>query len=1321
MAFEDAIPASGAAARLLNDPNAEARFIGTHFLILLGLTKSLEATFPALEDEDLRVVMCALTGLRGPVGELLGSTDLFDRIKRVIPRLPEKKRDLESVVWPWFNLSADRRVATNVLLWSLGNRSPKRLIPYLSSMDPRDRSTVARKLKEMPRQDAEVREVLLSLVGDRSLWVREQALEGLAGHKPTKQEAARMETLLTRKAGDLRRGVLSMLLNQTDRAVLVSAERLLTSSRVQQRLAGLDLLRQMVEAERVPEECHSLASQHRLQHPRLTDAEIQVLDLLLEPPQEVATLDNALGLMDPTLRTPPIPPGTRRRIPFLARERPLITPAAVACLRDLDELIHTRGNTPVMIEHWDKSTKEQLLGNIQRGFPRPNPDLPPDEDRHRLPLVEVWEEWWAKRPANLQDDDGLEVLRAWVAHSVHLPRFGVPQWMPRALEILFSACTRPQLGYALQVESILTWLLRLHHPPGAVDLLLDGIEVALALVPARQVDGLTRSSGINDWRTMRLHGWLDRARKYRWLHPDEWDDTHHCRLWELVRWMDEPVPGATRHRPMIEDLLLALQAGGATEADLYDHLLGPRKQGSYGRYFFRDLQRFTGRKPDPMLEIYPTLRDAIDSCRERVLEVEINRGEMPTAASSPALALRHVGGTETLLRLLKALGQESLVRGWTYDSLSKAAVFSHLIRSTTPAESDTMEVFSATVEAVAVSQKRLVQVAVYAPQWAHFVEHALGWQGFADAVWWIHAHTKDTGWRVDLEIRELWNAQISEYTPLSGQQLLDGAVDVKWFVRAHSILGSERWGQVYKVAKLASVGRGHNRAKLFADAMLGRVDEETLTARVQTKRHKDSVRSLGLLPLPEGEEQDRCMLKRYRVLQDFLRTRRQFGSQRQASEKLAATIGLANLARTAGYPDPVRLEWAMEAQETADLIGDGKQVTEGEVTVSLAIDSAGRPEMTVEKRGKALRSVPAALRKDPRIVDLRDRRRELKRQASRMRRSLEQAMVRGDLFSRAELRELFSHPLLAPMLRQLVFVEGGTLGFPAEQGAALQFHDGHLEALKAQTMLRIAHPYDLLATQEWHHWQRECYQAERIQPFKQVFRELYLLTATEKNEETVSRRFAGHQVNPRQALALLGQRGWVNYPEEGVRRTFHDANISAWLMFLQGFFTPAEVEGLTLEGVWFSRRGEWKPLPLVQVPPRLFSEVMRDLDLVVSVAHRGGVNPEASASTTEMRASLIRETCTMLGIDNVRPTGRHVLIEGSLSSYNVHLGSGVVHQQPGGAICIVPVHAQHRGRLFLPFVDDDPKTAEIISKVLLLARDREIKDPTILEQIIGGR
>jgi len=128
---------------------------------------------------------------------------------------------------------------------------------------------------------------------------------------------------------------------------------------------------------------------------------------------------------------------------------------------------------------------------------------------------------------------------------------------------------------------------------------------------------------------------------------------------------------------------------------------------------------------------------------------------------------------------------------------------------------------------------------------------------------------------------------------------------------------------------------------------------------------------------------------------------------------------------------------------------------------------------------------------------------------------------------------------------------------------------------------------------------------------------------------------------------------------------------------------------------------------------------MRDVDLVVSVAHTGGVDPEASLSTIELRKVIAKESAGLFKLNNVKFKERHLIIEGHHASYSLHLGSGVVHVQPGGYVSIVPVHSQHRGRLFLPFVDEDPKTAEIISKMLLLAEDKKIQDPTILEQLLG--
>ena len=43
----------------------------------------------------------------------------------------------------------------------------------------------------------------------------------------------------------------------------------------------------------------------------------------------------------------------------------------------------------------------------------------------------------------------------------------------------------------------------------------------------------------------------------------------------------------------------------------------------------------------------------------------------------------------------------------------------------------------------------------------------------------------------------------------------------------------------------------------------------------------------------------------------------------------------------------------------------------------------------------------------------------------------------------------------------------------------------------------------------------------------------------------------------------------------------------------------------------------------------------------------------------------------------------------------------------------VPIGVQ-----FIQFVDNDPKSAELVSKVILLAKDSQVKDPTILEQIL---
>jgi hypothetical protein len=443
------------------------------------------------------------------------------------------------------------------------------------------------------------------------------------------------------------------------------------------------------------------------------------------------------------------------------------------------------------------------------------------------------------------------------------------------------------------------------------------------------------------------------------------------------------------------------------------------------------------------------------------------------------------------------------------------------------------------------------------------------------------------------------------------------------------------------------------------------------------------------------------------VLREFERGGRKFGAERRENEKAAVRIGVENLARTAGYADPLRFTWMMEAGQARDLADGPVVVARDDVSLRLSVDPEGVADVVVRRGSRALKAVPSALRRDPDVKALQARKKSLVQQAARVRQSLETAMVAADEFTPDDLTGLRRHPVVAPMLTALVWVTQDGVTCSLDRAARLG------------GPVRIAHPADMIADGTWVAWQERLFKREQRQPFKQVFREFYKVTGEEAKAGPSSRRYDGHQVQPRQAQALFGARGWITgYELEDAARTFHRQHLVARASLTRVRGTPAEADLPMVEGVRFSRRGEFESQPLELVPAVVFSEAMRDLDLVVSVAHAGGVDPEASASTTKMRAALIRETARLMRLGNLQLAGdSHVVIKGTLGEYSLHLGSGTVHRRPGGALCIIPVGSQHRGRVFLPFADDDPKTAEIVSKALLLARDHEIKDPTILEQL----
>lgn len=1248
-AFDDVEGAAEAAQAVGQDAKFERKFIAVHFLGQLRTRRAAEELVRHLDDADLRVAMVAFSALdrdREDAAKELREP-ILEALLRLLPRTP-KDEILPPAIWETHRFRVRQADVASAIVRPNEVEDLDSVREWLPLLDKVGRHqllyAIAGRAGAGKAITAEQRDLALEWLSDASNWVRSAALQVLESARVGPKEAEKIEPLLARKAPDLRRGVLRLLLGQEREAFEESVARLEASRNADMRRAAVELLE-----ERKPEEMVS------------------------------ETIEGGLGLFDPRERTKPVL--IQRRIEKLSGS------AAEQLLRSLDELVEAKKE--VEVPQWAGRPEEKtLFGNlswVQHGA--------------ELPLAEVWEEWWESENARL--DGRLSSLAAEAVFiSILQDERHYLAWEKSAAKDLVD---RVKLKYANLTHGILLHLLRRKVDEAGFERFLEILEQYLALIKREyRPEEMDQQWGTPDWYCAALRMSTEVLESMWKRGAAGWDRAKWMRLWELMRWMDEGIESKFRHLPNLELVLTAWQKGVASEADVIDRLICENEQFVY----HYDLARLTRRKPDPILERFGGLPEIVERCRRRVLEIELQRGDLPTGVSEAARSLGSVPGTADFLRLLTAMGKDGFARGMYFRGEGKADVFSHLVRVSYPGPKDTKEDFAKEVKRAGISRKRLIEVAVFAPQWAAYCGKALDMPGIESASLWLHAHTKDTQWAVQDEVRELWFAEVSERTPLDRQELLDGAVDVEWFREMRKGISDKDWPTVFESAKYAAGGNGHRRAKMYAAVLDGGTGAGSLAEKIRSKRDGDAVRAYGLAALPaDAEKRKKEVLHRYEVLQSFLRGSREFGAQRQASEKLAFSIALANLARTAGFADPQRLTWAMEAEAVEDLKSGAIEVNEADLKATLRISLEGAVEILYERGGKSLKEAPAALRKAPAIAELKSRKTQLTQQLSRMRRSLEEAMIRGDRFAVGELREMAEHPLLRPLLGGLLFVN---------DKAKLEWFDS---AIQKKGDWRIAHPVDLLASGVWEKLQRECMDQAKLQPFKQVFRELYPLTANEQGAATRSQRYEGQQVNPKQATAIAGQRGWVTVPEEGLRKTYHAENVSAWLEFLEGWFTPVDVDGLTVSELHFQRRSDGRILPLEEVPPRIFSETMRDLDLVVSVAHRGGVDPEASASSVEMRAALVRETARLLQLKNVRVEGTHVLIAGELGQYNLHLGSAVVHIQPGGALCILPVHSQHRGRVFLPFADNDPKTAEVVSKVLLLAKDKEIKDPTILAQL----
>jgi hypothetical protein len=444
------------------------------------------------------------------------------------------------------------------------------------------------------------------------------------------------------------------------------------------------------------------------------------------------------------------------------------------------------------------------------------------------------------------------------------------------------------------------------------------------------------------------------------------------------------------------------------------------------------------------------------------------------------------------------------------------------------------------------------------------------------------------------------------------------------------------------------------------------------------------------------------------------------------------------------------------AVPTFDLDAQGKRrISFGDFTAEIAVSGSTDVELRwFRTDGKEQKAVPVEVKRDhpAELKSLQKTVKDIEKMLPAQRIRIERLLMTRRQWPIEAWRTRFvDHPLVGNLARRLIWEFNSGTKWTA--GAVLKGKnvgaDDQAIATDAKTEVRLWHPIDATEQQiaAWREWLERH---EITQPFKQAHREVYVVTDAERVTATYSNRFAAHILRQHQFAALCAARGW-EYRLQGrfdshnvptLKLPEHELRVEFWV-------EPASTEHVSPAGIFlyvvsdqvrFYREGEREPMAVANVPALLFTEIMRDVDLFAGVASVGndpdwrdmGQRPdwnqywqrvsfgELTQTAKTRKAVLERLVPKLKHADRLSFEEKFLVVRGNIRTYKIHLGSGNILMQPGGGyLCIVLARgpsADVAEGLILPF-EGDLTLSIIISKAMMLAEDKKIKDPMIRVQI----
>lgn len=442
----------------------------------------------------------------------------------------------------------------------------------------------------------------------------------------------------------------------------------------------------------------------------------------------------------------------------------------------------------------------------------------------------------------------------------------------------------------------------------------------------------------------------------------------------------------------------------------------------------------------------------------------------------------------------------------------------------------------------------------------------------------------------------------------------------------------------------------------------------------------------------------------------------------------------------------------------------------GDAEARLSVDADGA-KLTFSKGGKVLKSVPAAVKKDfaDDLKELKVAQKEAEQAASALAQRLDSLMIQPrEWQGESWLERYLNHPLAGTVARRLIWLVDGVPAFWAD--GDLRDLNGEPVAVQPESVIKLWHPIGR-TVEEVLAWRNRLDALEVRQPFKQAWREVYVLTDAERRTDTYSNRFAGHILKQHQFHALAALRGWRNklrlmvddsYPPAMRDLPAYGLRAEYWIEGIGEHFGEDSTDSgtylrLTTDQVRFypidapenyahaggGRYSMWvnqtqqpvNPLPLEDIPPLVLSEVLRDVDLFVGVASVGNDPTWQDGGpggrfrdywhsysfgelneTAKTRAEYLKRLIPRLKIkDRLTLDGKFLKVRGDVKTYKIHLGSSNILMEPNDQyLCIIP-----GGKDNGPDVnfDGDRVLSLVLSKAFLLADDTSITDPVILQQL----